>query len=322
MPLTIKPANAAPVAPSTGTLTIRPRTTPVADSVPQDGDTSTGPDLAGSLVGAGLVGAAGMAMHNPAAAKSLIGKGLKMANNARMTLMLSGMAPLKSLLGNVGATAIESMERGTLAPLKELVSGKTLEGFKQAWKAPASAERLGYEASKLNLPGRFMGAADEATRGAMTRAGMSAQEAERAVLQAPLQGRLGEVLDSPAGKYLVPFRRTPVNQFIEGFDVMKGGHPAVLAGVGAAGAAHGYATADEQYPVSIGLGSAAASKYGLPYALAAYLGRRFAGAKKSGGIESQVLPVSEYGIKTALDEPLRPFLEPAALSALRQLRGK
>jgi hypothetical protein len=124
---------------------------------------------------------------------------------------------------------------------------------------------------------------------------------------------LGDVLESPAAKYVIPFRRTPFNQFTEGWRTMKPSfeHPGVRNTYIGAGAAHGAATSEEQYPVSIPLATALAAKYGLPYALAAVAARKLSGGQGGGGILGSTLPVSEYGVEQSLSDPTAPFVRPA-----------
>ena len=277
-------------------------------------------DGGGVGVGAGLLGAAGLVGAGLLSRKpGMIGKGLRGANALRQQLMLSGFAAPKSVMGNVGATAIESMERGTTAPLRQLFSKRTAKDFVENWKNPALES--GMTRVPGPTPGRFMGAMDTATRNAMQRAGLTAQEAEKAVLQAPLDGRLGKALDSDTARYLLPFRRTPFNQFLEGLETYKGANPVSLAVSHGAGAAHGYATADERYPASIGFGVAGAAKYGLPYTVGALAGRALGGGSDASSVASSALPVSEYGISSGVTDPLSTFRDPAALRALRKLLG-
>lgn len=255
---------------------------------------------------------------------------LDAASALRQQLMLSGLAAPKSILGNIGATTIESMERGSMRPLKELFSGKTVQEAKAAWSAGTPqgsqyGQTLKIFGHELPTPGRFMGALDDATQSALQRAGLTKVESAKAVMQAPLPKKLSDALDSPAGRYLVPFRRTPFNQFLEGFETLKPSNlranPFTAATVGAVGAAHGALTSDQKYPTSIGLGTALASKYGLPYAGAALLGRTLMGGQSDAGIMGTALPVSEYGLTSGLTEPLTPFTDPAALRVLKQLAG-
>lgn len=273
---------------------------------------SFGKMLAGGALAAGVAALA----RKP----GLAGKLLQKANALRMQSMLSGLAVPKSALGNVGATAIASAERGTLDPLKQLFSRKTARDVVSAYKNPVM--EAGQEVLPGPMPGRIMGAMDSATRKALERSGMSGMEAERAVLQSPLPEPFAKALDNPTAKYLIPFRRTPFNQFLEGFETLSTENikrnPKLMATIGGAGAAHGAATSDEKYPESLGLATAAAARYGVPYALAALAGRAFAGGKADSSIATSMLPVSEYGIESGVTNPLA-SLEPAALRMLRRM---
>ncbi len=243
-------------------------------------------------------------------------------NALRMQSMLSGFAVPKSILGNVGASAIASMERGTVKPLKEFLSMKTVKDAVNAYKEFGQAGPMAEGATipYVPTPGRIMGAIDVASRNSLQRGGLSATEAEKAILQSPLTGRVAKAMDSPLARYLIPFRRTPFNQFFEGLDTMTAAnikeHPALNALVYGAGAAHGAATADDPYPTSIGLGTAAAARYGLPYTVAAIAGRQLMGGKGSERLASSALPVSEYGFASGITQPLRPFTHPGIMALL------
>ncbi len=288
---------------------------------------SEGPGIGTAIAGGAAAVGLGALLKNPALAKTLLGK----ASAARQQMMLSGLALPKSLLGNVGATVEASIEGKTLKPIKELFSRQTLKDAKQAYKLNAGLPGAGAGAPhQMTLPGpvpgRLMGAMDEATQKALLRSGASREEAMSAVLQSPLEGRLAKALDSPMSRYLIPFRRTPFNQFFEGLERLPGGRSgsntakAVYMG---AGAAHGAATADDNTPISIPLATAAASRYGLPYALSAIAARNLAGGQGGGDIASTVLPVGEYGFESAATPSgmLRPFTRPAALTALEKILG-
>src|SRR5882724_2512503 len=81
--------------------------------------------------GALAAGAAALAARNPALLKTA-GKGFL---DLRRMSMLSGMAPLKSLLGNVGSSAYSSIERGSMAPLREMLSPTTAREALAEFKA-------------------------------------------------------------------------------------------------------------------------------------------------------------------------------------------
>jgi hypothetical protein len=253
----------------------------------------------------------------------LPGKAMAMGgqmNALRQQLMLSGLALPKSILGGVGASVANSLERKSLAPLSALLSRETLKDTGKAFAAGRSVGPIGSGTQLpmgLDLPGRAMGAVDEAVKNSLVRAGSTSDEATRAMLQAPLPSGLSEAFDNPLMRFIFPFRRTPFNQLIEGGKAM-GEHPLVSAGYGAAGAVQGAAQADEQYPVSAGIGVAASGKYGLPQALGQIAGRAVAGGKGGGGIAGSALPVSEYGIEQSITNPLRPIEKPALLSLLEK----
>jgi len=301
------------------------------DPLPQTDGLSTGAAAVGGLAAVG--GAAWLLskLKNAPGLLGKVGKGAEYVNSARQQLMLSGLALPKSMLGNAGAAVSASMERGSMQPLKQMFSGQTLKDAVSAYKnntgavgASANAPR-GVTIPFIPTPGRIMGAFDEAAQKALQRGGLTAKEAEREVLQAPLQGQLAEALDSPLARYVHPFRRTPFNQFIEGwksapFTKHAAQYPKTVGAYTAAGAAHGGLTADDDTPVSIPMVMAAAGKYGLTYGAAAMIARALAEGKISGsGIASGMLPVSEYGVEQSITSPLQPFEKPAALTALERL---
>lgn len=303
-------------------------------------------DESGPGVGTALAGAAGVGGLAALLAKApgTIGRLAKGANSLRSQLMLTGFALPKSVLGNIGATVERSIETGSMRPLRELLSMQTLRDAGTAWKAGGLSsgvrgadEAIGQSGNALTRaasvvsPGRVMGSFDEATQGALRRSGATADEAANATLQTPLGanfGKLGEALDSPPAQYLHPFRRTPFNQFIEGlkkYQTAWQGDRASQIGLGlysGAGAAHGALTAEDGMPVSVPLATAASARYGLPYAVAALVGRGLAGGKGGGGIAGSALPVSEYGYEQAATDPLKPFRKPAAVAALERLTGR
>jgi hypothetical protein len=279
---------------------------------------STGFDWGGTAIGGLLLGGAALLARRP----GMLGKAFNGANAVRQQLMLSGLALPKSIAGGLGAVGIEAAERGSTAPLKALFSRQTLTDVKDAYRAGGMVGPTpGFNLPGPN-PGKVMGAVDVAMQKVMQRGGATAAEAEANMLQTPLQGDLAKIFESAESKYIHPFRRTPFNQFIKGWETvadsgpvaqLKGTakHARVFNTVAGAGAVHGAATSDDQYPTSVAVATALAAKYGLPYALAAMIARNLAGAKTSGGIAGSVLPVSEYGLETAVNDPLKPFTKPA-----------
>ncbi len=310
---------------------------PVASDVPTSGfsykpTTPQAEDshgLRNALLGGGaaVLGGGALLMHNPGLA-SKIGKG---AMDLRQISMLSGLAPLKSLLGNVGGSAMESISRGSMAPIREMLSSQTAREAIDAFKAGshyADTANPGGIMEKLNLPGRVMGALDTAAQGAYKRAGMSGAEAAAANLQAPLPETFSKALDSPAGRYFVPFRRTPFNQFAEGFSTMKPSNLETMGQKAALGTslASGYATgAEVDDPKSIALGTAAMGRYGLPFAGAAAAGRYMStGSKRKAADVTQGLsPVSDYSLSQGVLGPLTGDImpKPAAIPAIEYLKS-
>lgn len=302
----------------------------IRSSVFDEPETSGTDETSPYGIGAAVAGAVGLGAAGYYAYKhptSIPGKVLNYLNAARQQLMLSGLALPKSMLGNAGAVVSRSLEEGSTKPLTEFFSPQTWQDAKAAYKAGSSVgPTMGSMAGTTipgPMPGRMMGALDSATQGALQRSGMTAKESAAALFQTPLGenfGKLSEALDSPAAKYVFPFRRTPYNQFYEGLQTVKPGfkYPGVRNAYMAAGALHGAATSDEQYPVTLPLATAASARYGVPYAAAALLGRYLASGRGGGGIAGSMLPASEYGTEQSLTDPLSPFTNPSAARVLKK----
>jgi hypothetical protein len=287
----------------------------------------------GAKVGLGAVGAAGVLGGLMKLGGGRVGGALKAANAIRQQMMLTGWAGPKSMLGNIGTGVEQLVEGNGTRALREILSPQTVRDAVASFKSgsgavsnPAGSHVVNLPAA-LSFPGRAMGAMDEATQAALRRAGLSAKDAQSATLQAPLTGGIGEVLESPMAQYTHPFRRTPFNGFIEGYRKMKlasEGDRAARRGMGVygmTGAAHGAATSEDDRPYSIPFAIAASSRYGVPYGLGALAGRSVLGGKtNASGIAGSILPVSEYGLETAMDPRKIPQqFKPAALTALERL---
>ena len=312
---------AAPAA--TGDYFDRYRKAPVAPTADSEDE-----ELSPGAIGAGAVGLAAVGAMGMKAAKApggLPGKAMAMAgqlNALRQQAMLSGFALPKSILGGVGASVANSIERKTLSPLKALLSGETLRDIGSAWKAGRQVGPAGSGGTQLpkylDAPGRAMGAVDDAIQNSLVRSGLPKEEAATALLQKPLPEGLSKSFDNPVMNFMQPFRRTPFNGLIEGGKAW-GEHPGISAGYSTIGAIQGAAQADEQYPVTAGLGVAASGKYGLANAMGQVAGRVTAGGKDFGGIMGSALPVSEYGYATSITDPLRPYQKPALLTFFEKL---
>lgn len=292
-----------------------PRVKAVEDSASADQSNDYSGLGTAAAVAAGL-GMVGLLARKPGMLKAAAAK----VNAVRQQLMLSGLAVPKSILGNTGAVVARSLETKSASPLREFFSMETARDAAASFKNARQVGPVGRANTTLpfplDLPGRTMGAMDTATQNALQRSGMGAKEAEAALFQTPLgenYGKLGDTLDSPVARYLLPFRRTPFNQFSEGLKTFKPGYanPMTRNAYVGAGAVHGSMTADDQYPVSIPLATAGAAKYGLPYAVGALAGRTLAGGKDSAGIAGSMLPVSEYGITQSITDPADTFFDPS-----------
>jgi hypothetical protein len=322
---------AAPVAsaPSSGRYGSAPAggEAPIAETAaPPTEDSGINP----WLVGGGLAaGAAALALTRNPGLAGKIGRG---ALDLRKMSMLSGLAPLKSALGNVGSSVYGSIERGSLEPLKEMFSPKTLEDAVATFKAGPSYTGSGPASglSKWNLPGRVMGSMDTAAQNALVRAGYTPEEAGVAMLQGKLPPGLTKPLSNPVMEYLIPFRRTPFNQLLEGGKAIgqgltgTTGQKAALATAVGTGAATGALAED---PKSIALGTAFSGRYGLPFALAAGAGRMLSSGSKAKGAEAiqGMSPVSDYslaeGVLDPISDPARSLgLKPAAVPAFDYIR--
>ena len=254
--------------------------------------------------GAAALGAAGLAV---AAKKYGVGPVLDTINNIRRQGMLSGKALPKSLSGNLGGAAMASIERESTAPLKEMLRLPTnAKNAVAAFKAVSHYQGQPSLPGFLGLPGRILGATDEAAQMALQRGGLTAEEAAKDMLQEPL-GKGLEFLNNPLGDYLVPFRRTPANAFKGAFETMndwstRGKKVANVAALGG-GAATGAATEDNTVPV---FGAAAMGRRGIPFLAGALAGRLASGASKRNAADLMqgVSPVSDYSLSEGVAGPL------------------
>jgi hypothetical protein len=250
--------------------------------------------------------------------------------------MLTGLASLKSLLGNVGGTALASVERGSMAPLKEFFSPTTAREALAAFKAGTTSGAMGTMAAptsgiekaieKVNLPGRFMGAMDTASRSALERAGMTSEEAAKEMLQAPVWGSLNKQLSTPLGRYFVPFRRTPFNQITEGLQTMQDwSTPGKAAANVIAGGAGAFTGAEAEDPKTLALTTALAGRRGLTAAAAGAAARFFkTGSKRKAAEAIQGMsPISDYSLSEGVAGPLsgNPLNPPAAIPAWSYLKS-
>jgi hypothetical protein len=290
---------------------------------PEQESTPTGGPGVGTAAAVGGTALLALVLKNPQAAKEIARKGFDYANAARMTSMLSGLAPVKSALGNVGGVVNMAGEKRSLEPLKQFFSRQTAKDVVSELRNPTTEiSKATAEGARVGNPiGRAMGALDTATQNAMKRAGATGDEAAAQLLQTPLPPAIGHALNSRAMQVAVPFRRTPFNQFLEAGRMTRGdyGDPLLKMAHGAAGATTGAASSDEKYPMMPALYSAFAGRYSGPAVLGALAARKLAGGKDTGGMVSSLLPVSEYGVSSSIEDPLKP-LTPDGIAAVRVLK--
>lgn len=268
--------------------------------------------------GAAALGALALASRIP----GITGKVASGLNTLRQQLMLSGYALPKSILGGAGAHIERAAETGSMRPLKEMLRIPTLlKDAKAAYKAGGTQYGVAHQPN-VHGPGRAIGAFDEAFQKSLVRSGATVEEAEAAMLQAPLPERLGDALNNPGARYLYPFRRTPFNQFMESATRLPGSeyskaHPIMTGAYGGAGFVHGSATADDAHPVSIPMAIAGSARQGGNYALGALLGRALSGGSGGSSIAGSALtPTSEWGVETSVTDPMRSFRRPAIMTLL------
>lgn len=267
---------------------------------------SSGMGVGAALGGAALLGGAYLAKKY----------GLKQAfetlNNARRQGMLTALAIPKSLTGNLGAGVTESIERGSLDPLKEMLRLPTnVRNAVQAFRE--GGQYQGQPMSKWAIPGRILGATDEAAQAALVRAGVTPKRAAEVMLQneVNLGPQVSAALNTPAGQYLVPFRRTPVNQAVGGLQTMFG--PGAWSGKGnvinnALALGSGFATgeaSDEGAILPTAFGTAAFGRRGLPFAAASMLGKMSKGEsnREAAKVMQGTSPVSDYSVIEGIQGP-------------------
>ncbi len=263
---------------------------------------SGGLGIGTALAGGALVGGALLAK------KYGLGKVFDTLNNVRRQGMLTGLAIPKSLLGNLGAGVTTAIEEGSTAPLKEMLRLPTnVKNAVGAWQR--GSQYQGQPMSRWS-PGAILGATDEAAQTALGRAGISAKDAAKTMLQneVNLGPQVGAALNTRGGQYLVPFRRTPINQAVGALDTMfgpgswKGGSG--IANVAALGA--GFETGQEtEGVVPTGLGAAFFGRRGVPFAAASMLGKMAKGDTKreAAKVMQGSSPVSDYSIIEGIQAP-------------------
>lgn len=236
-----------------------------------------------------------------------VGGLLDLVNQIRMASMLSGLALPKSLAGNAGAILTSAVEGKSLRPIMEATRfGTNAKEFGKAWRASANPAGIAGTGG-INIPGRLIGAADATTTSILGRAGVPLDEAQRLLLTRPNRAAEALKLNTPAGKALFPFQRTPFNAFAEGMSPENWNTPgraALTAGAAGVGAV---LPEDIQKNIPLlGLAAAAAGPRGLPFLVGAAFG---GGGRRS---LAGVSPLPEYGIPAGPKDLIRMTgMEPA-----------
>ena len=250
---------------------------------------------------AGLFGAlGGAAAMNP----MITGRFLK---DLRTTSLLSGYAPAKSLMGNVGAAGNAAILTGSTKPITEMLRLPTnIRNFGQAWKAGANpSETPGFR--RMNIPGRVMGAADATAQQALERGGVSTAQAQNLLLTEPNAAAQMLGLKNTVGEYLMPFQKTNFNQF-KGIQNIAGANPnfskarqmGLAAGYGGAGYIAGQ---ESQNPVALSMMAALTGPFAPAFLL---------GAVPSAGprIAESLTPISGWTLGRDLSDPLHWLTNP------------
>ena len=271
---------------------------PVA-ATPEVADEGISPLAAGA--GALALGAGALALKKP----QLAGKAYDALLAARYVPMLSGFAVPKSMAGNVGAVLASSAERRSMEPLKQFFSRQTARDFGRELRTPTArgSGHVTQQAGRYNPFGRIMGAGDEATQRALQRAGLTPAQSAEQTLQTPLPASWAKPLGNRIGRTLVPFQRTPFNQFLQ-ISKASGEHPGIAAGAALAGAATGAATEDWRTP---GLVAPFAGRYSGPFALGAVAGRAYSGGKDAARTAFGISPTSDESMAGPIMDPLRAY---------------
>lgn len=209
------------------------------------------------------------------------------------SLLSSPATQAKNVLGNVGAVGSRAAELALTGNagkagrvLKEAFSPQTIESARESFTRPVTTEgRWGTTSGVLGIPGRVMGAMDEATQGALRRAGEDPETAKLIAYNAEPRSQFGQGVTSfhgrggPLARAVVPFARTATNLLERGVERIPGvGYlPAVRK---MQNATFGEATARQALGALAGLvgynvggedpyAAAAAGPYALPFAVGA-----------------------------------------------------
>lgn len=158
----------------------------------------------------------------------------KLLESPRYFSMLSGPSTQAvNVVGNVGAMGIKALEQVLTGNpgrardiVKEAFSPETVSALRSAWRNPIES-RWGTTEGILGIPGRAMGAVDEASRSALTRAGLSDEEALLTTFRNDPKSATGQAIlelvnNAPLIRFGTPFTRTAVNLVERGLERTPG----------------------------------------------------------------------------------------------------
>lgn len=314
-----------------------------------DPTTAIGLAIAMGLVGAGSVVALNrFVAQSPDIAKTFF-DGLA---TTRAELALTGTAIPKNIANALGAPTIAALERGNIAPLREIARLPTnAKVFMNELRNPSvDIGVTGMRRSPtrfLLAPTRVIGAIDETAIQALRRAGLSSDDVNRLMVRRPLSDFLTknqmDALNNHIVRQLALFVRTPANVLFGGFDEVgtgltgrgtavgkanQGLTPAQLAarknvtrGVMALGVGAGAATSEQDsYLRLLGLGLAGAffGVRAIPFAMGAATGSAAAGASSREPLQG-LAPFPEFAL-----DPVRAVTglgRPAIMPLVENLSG-
>lgn len=286
----------------------------------------------------------GAVMGGALAGTTMLPGAAKMLERARYFSMLTGPAQLKNIAGDIGVVGHAAAERAMthgpgegLNVLKQFLSPETAHDYKgiltgsevplARMDQPTSTSDRGI----TGLPFRMMGAADEATKNAMTRAGVD--DAAGRTFTAEPKSDLGKAAiafqrkGGSLARLILPFAKTAVNQAEGGImpladllhlkDLSPERQKQVLAKVallgasGAAGAAYGTTDFAHDHPALAPFAAIGTGPGALEFAVA----QQFAKALHEGKSSPQALNQAGTELRQQMPTPSEWAFNPSSIVA-------
>lgn len=266
------------------------------------------------------------------------------AERARYFSMLSGPAQIKNIAGDIGVVGHAAAERALthgpgegLNVLKEFFSPATVKNYKDIFSgAEVPLDRMDQPHSTsdkglFGLPFRAMGAADEATQQALSRAGVD-HASERTFTAEP-QSKIGQSAmafqrqGGPLARLILPFAKTAINQAEAGILPLQQllhldelspearrqvlAKAGLLAGYGAAGAAYGSSDFADEHPLLSPFAAVAAGPGALEFAVA----QQFKHALHTGKSSPEALNQAATELRQQMPTPSEWAFNPSSILA-------